>query len=85
MKRRQRGILRHYDASWGDLPAGSIQLVDLVGEDSILAQAKMTSKQFALAMERLFALKKISIKTWGPASRPQRWLVAMDVWTEKDD
>jgi RecA-family ATPase len=40
MKRRQRGILRFHDADWGDLRPGSIKLVDLVGEDSILAALK---------------------------------------------
>jgi RecA-family ATPase len=37
MKRRQYGILKFYGASWKDIRKGDVQLIDLVGGDSILA------------------------------------------------
>lgn len=39
MKRREYGILQYYDAEWDDF-GDDVRLVDLVGEDSILAMTK---------------------------------------------
>lgn len=42
--------------------------------------AKITNKMFETSMERLFEAGKICIKTWGPQSRPVRWINPTDIW-----
>jgi hypothetical protein len=51
MKRRLYGVLQHYDAGWSDLD-GNIRLVDLVGEDSLLALTKIRNRSANVAVPR---------------------------------